>query len=265
MQKLFTKLTAAFRAGGGYLDRLYFDEVTKEVQSELFVESDVLYELLKSNGYPIEAYQNGYRLTTCFAPVEQQLFCIVDIETSGGKPSHAQIIEIGALKVEDGRIIDRFETFVSCSYLPEYITKVTGIEPCDLKGAPHLATALEEFRTFLGDAVFVAHNVGFDFHFLDVSFEQFGLGNIGNPFLCTIDLAKRTFESERYGLAFLRESLGIDTHVPMHHRAYADALSAYHVMQKSLSLLPNNIKTTDQLLQFSKSKLPTTEKKQTST
>jgi len=57
------------------------------------------------------------------------------------------------------------------------------------------------------DAIFVAHNVDFDYGFLNSSFERFGLGNIGNLQMCTIELARRSFESERYGLAYLIEFL----------------------------------------------------------
>ena len=85
--------------------------------------------------------------------------------------------------------------------------------------------------------------------FLTASFNRFGLGDIGNPKLCTIELAKRTFESERYGLAYLNESLGIESAI--HHRAYSDALSASVVMEKSFENLPAYVKTTDDLLQFS--------------
>jgi len=106
-------------------------------------------------------------------------------------------------------------------------------------------------RSFMGDAVFVAHNADFDYSFLNASFNRAGLGDIGNPRLCTIELAKRTFESERYGLAYLNEFLGIDT--ANHHRAFSDALSASKVMEKSFMTLPAEIKTTDDLLRFSAS------------
>jgi DNA polymerase-3 subunit epsilon len=137
---------------------------------------------------------------------------------------------------------------VECAFLPEYITKITGIEPSDLIDAPTRREALISLREFMKDAVFVAHNANFDYSFLTASFNRFGLGDIGNPKLCTIDLAKRTFESERYGLAYLNESLGIETAI--HHRAYSDAFSAFKVMEKSFETLPEYVKTADDLLRF---------------
>ncbi|WP_292662610.1 exonuclease domain-containing protein, partial [Nitratifractor sp.] len=101
------------------------------------------------------------------------------------------------------------------------------------------------------DAVFVAHNAGFDHSFLNASFQRFGLGPIGNPVLCTIDLARRTFESERYGLAYLNEKL--DLGMQAHHRAYNDALATSKVLLKSFENIPDYVKTTDELIRFSKS------------
>jgi DNA polymerase-3 subunit epsilon len=91
--------------------------------------------------------------------------------------------------LQNGEVIDRFEPFVECAFLPEYITKITGIEPTDLIGAPTRKEALTRLRHFMGDAVFVAHNANFDHSFLNASFDRFGLGHIGNLTLCTIDLA----------------------------------------------------------------------------
>ena len=99
------------------------------------------------------------------------------------------------------------------------------------------------------DAIFVAHNANFDHSFLMASFERFGLGGIGNPKLCTIDLAKRTFECERYGLAYLIDFLEIET--ATHHRAFSDAVCAAKVMEKSFETVPEYVKTADDLLQFS--------------
>ena len=89
----------------------------------------------------------------------------------------------------------------------------------------------------------------FDYSFLNASFDRFGLGHIGNPKLCTIELARRTFESERYGLAYLIDFLEIET--ATHHRAFSDAVCAAKVMEKSLETLPEYVKSADELLRFS--------------
>ena len=249
MQKVFNELTVAFRKNEGVLLEERYQQIVMK-HTTLLEDSETIFILLQASGYPISRLDNGsYRLETCFTPYQQQRYCVIDIETNGSKPGTSQVIEIGAVMVQDGQVIDRFETFVECAYLPEYITKIKGIEPTDLIGAPSRREALTQLRHFMGDAVFVAHNANFDYSFLNASFDRFGLGGIGNLKLCTIDLARRTFESERYGLAYLIDFLEIET--ATHHRAYSDAVCAAKVMEKSLKTLPEYIWTADDLLRFS--------------
>ena len=249
MQKVFEELTVAFRRNDGVLHETQYREVVTK-HTTLLEDAETIFILLQASGYPITQLNDGsYRLETFFTSLSDQRYCVIDIETNGSKPGSSQVIEIGAVMMQNGEVIDRFETFVECAYLPEYITKITGIEPTDLIGAPSRKEALTALRHFMGDAVFVAHNANFDHTFLNASFDRFGLGHIGNPKLCTIDLAKRTFESERYGLAYLIDFLEIET--ATHHRAYSDAVCASKVMQKSFEGLPKYVKSVDELLRFS--------------
>ncbi len=249
MQKVFEELTTAFRKNDGVLhEEQYRHIVTKH--TTLLEDAETIFILLQASGYPItQLNEEHYRLETCFTSHQEQRYCVIDIETNGSKPGTSQVIEIGAVMLQNGEVIDRFETFVECAFLPEYITKITGIEPTDLIGAPTRKEALTALRHFMGDAVFVAHNANFDYSFLNASFDRFGLGHIGNPKLCTIDLARRTFESERYGLAYLIDFLEIET--ATHHRAFSDAVCAAKVMEKSLEKLPEYVKSADELLSFS--------------
>jgi len=250
MQKVFEELTTAFRKQDGVLCEEKYKQIVMKYTT-LLEESDTIFILLQASGYPIVEVEDGYKLETYFTPYENQKYCVIDIETNGSKPGTSQVIEIGAVMLQNGEIIDRYETFVECAFLPEYITKITGIEPEDLIEAPTRKEALIGLRHFMEDAIFVAHNADFDYTFLNASFERFGLGNIGNPKLCTIDLARRTFESERYGLAYLIDTLDIKT--ATHHRAFSDAVCAAKVMEKSLETIPEYVQTADELLRFSKS------------
>jgi DNA polymerase-3 subunit epsilon len=250
MQKVFNALTQAFRKKRGYLSANEFETITQK-HTSLLESSDTIFLWLQASGYPIEEDEKGYRLKSYFTPYQSQRYCIIDIETNGSKPLTSQVIEVGAVMVENGQIVDRFESFVACAFLPEYISKITGIQPEDLKDAPSGKEVLTKLRHFMDDAIFVAHNVNFDYGFLDASFERFGLGNIGNPTMCTIELARRTFESEKYGLAYLIEHLSIET--ATHHRAYSDALCAYEVMKKSFENLPSYVTSADSLIQFAHS------------
>lgn len=251
MQKVYEELTLAFRKHGGVLSDAQYHYIVDR-HCTLLESSDTIFLLLQASGYPISLSHEGYyRLETFFTDYSSQRYCIFDIETNGSKPTNSQIIEIGAVMIDHGEIVDRFESFVACTFVPDYITKVTGIKPADLIDAPSLKQVLREFRTFLGDAVCVAHNADFDYHYLSASLERFGLGGLGNPKLCTIDLAKRTFESERYGLAYLIDFLEIER--ATHHRAYSDAYCAFKVMEKSLEGIPEYVSSADELIRFSKS------------
>lgn len=183
-----------------------------------------------------------------FTPIKDEIFCVVDIETSGSVKD-GQIIEIGAIKLQNFKIIDKFETFVYAPFVPENISQLTGIYVHNLKGAPNLKVALEKFKIFLQDSIFVAHNVRFDYNFISHSLEKIGLGILLNPRLCTIELAKRTISSNKYGLEHLKEILEINN---THHRAMNDAISAGKIFEHCANLMPDNIITTYDLINFSK-------------
>jgi DNA polymerase-3 subunit epsilon len=250
MQKVYEELTAAFRRNDGKLSPQSYERIVRK-HTTLFEDEETIFLLLQASGYPIDETDEGYRYRPWFTPYGDERFCVIDIETNGSKPEKSQVIEIGAVMIQGGEIVDRFETYVACAYLPDQIIKLTGIEPEDLVGAPSRREALTMLRDFLGDAIFVAHNVQFDHGFLSASFERFGLGSIGNPRMCTIDLARRTFESKRYGLAYLNETLGLGASVQ--HRAFCDARAASKVMLKSFGTLPEYVVTTDDVIRFSSS------------
>jgi DNA polymerase-3 subunit epsilon len=221
-------------------------------------------ENLRFLGVPfIEIKNNFIALETTFTPIEKQKFCIVDIETNGSKPSNAQIIEIGALMVQNGKIIDKFESFVKAKEIPENIVNLTNITINDLKDAPSLKDVLAKFRLFLKDAVFVAHNVNFDYNFISHSLEVSGFGPLLNRKICTIDLARKTIEAEKYGLASLIKELNIE--VTNRHRAYDDAYAAKIVFDKSLKNLPEYIISTEDLVKFAKPNPKKRRKKRTTT
>lgn len=91
-------------------------------------------------------------------------------------------------------------------------------------------------------------------------YKEFGMDALLNRKLCSVDLAKKTIDSPRHGLAYLREHLSIED--GEHHRAYADALSAAKVLQECFKNLPENIKSTEELISFSQ---PSKSKKKRST
>ena len=220
--------------------------------SDTFFENlDLEIELLISNGFPIEFKDDKIYLKTVNTNIKDQTFCIVDIETNGSKASDGQIIEIGAIKYQNGQIIDKYESLVNTGEISEHVQNLTGITPSMLVDAPSLRTVMEEFKIFLEDHLFVAHAISFDYKFISATMEQLDLGKLYNRKLCSIDLAKRVIATEKYGLQYLKELLDIKT--GEHHRAYSDALSTTMILEKCLQDMPKSVKTTEDLIEFSKS------------
>ncbi|WP_369407648.1 3'-5' exonuclease [Sulfurospirillum tamanense] len=206
---------------------------------------------LRLLGLPlIHTSETHVTLSTRLTPYEAQRYCVVDIECNASDPAKGQVIEVGAVMLEGQVEVGRFESLVHTKEIPPAIETLTGISLEDVSDAPSLGSVLEAFRLFLGDAVFVAHNVGFDYYFLSTSFEQQGFGPMLNRKLCTIDLAQKTIESERYGLDFLKGMLGIKEEG--RHRALADAKSAAEIFLTSLEQLPPEVCTAEDLIYFSK-------------
>lgn len=233
-----------------------YDEFMKllETYSErLYENSELEFELLLINGLPLDFEGDSVVLRTSKTSICDQNFCVVDIETNGGSPKNGfQIIELGAVKYKNGVVIDKFESLVYAKDIPPYIQEVTKITPSMLENAPRLEKVLIEFKEFLADDVFVAHDIKFDYNFISDSFEKFNLGKLLNRKLCTIDLAKRTIEAEKYGLGHLKEILNID--VDNHHRAYFDALTTEILFDKCLEKIDSSrVRSVEDLIAFSKS------------
>lgn len=245
----FDKLIKRLKVSPIELEELFF--LLKSFDDTFFEDPNLELELLLSNGLPLEITDNIATLKTLKTKIKDQVFCVVDIETNNSNPHKGQIIEIGAVKYKNGEIIDSYESLVYAKHIPEYIQEVTKITPKMLENAPPLNQVLEEFKIFLEDDVFVAHDIKFDYKFISESFKKFNLGELKNRKLCTIDLAKRTIEAQRYGLDFLKELLNIN--IENHHRAYSDALSTSFILGESLSKLKPEVITTEDLIDYSKS------------
>lgn len=233
-----------------HIQRLARHGIPKE-EFETLIGGDLSIELLKAQGLNLLLIDDTYRLQTALTSVDDTLFCIVDIETNGSKPSRDQIIEIGAVKLQNGRIIDTYESLVYCTEISEQIQEITGIRVEHTLQAPALGKVVREFRLFLGDAVFVGHDAKFDYNFVSAMMERSGLSKLLNRSLCTIDLAERTIESERYGLAYLNEQLSLYKEAT-HHRALSDAITTTKLLKRTLALVPNSIQNTEELIAFSK-------------
>ncbi len=94
-------------------------------------------------------------------------YICIDLETTGLNPKHDKIIEIGAVKVRDGKVAEVFETFVNpCRRLEERITELTGITDEQLKDAPEIEKVLPALLDFAGEDILLGHSVLFDYSFI---------------------------------------------------------------------------------------------------
>ena len=156
--------------------------------------------------YGIEAYFVNDTARAMYGntyPSFDEEMVVFDLETTGLNATNCKIIEIGAVKIKGGEIIDVFNTFVDPkTSIPAKITEITGITDEMVKGAPEEKTAVEAFLAFAGDRLLIAHNANFDCGFIRVACERNGLPFV-NTYLDTLalsrflnsDLKKHTLDS----------------------------------------------------------------------
>ncbi|MDO4573040.1 MAG: PHP domain-containing protein, partial [Clostridia bacterium] len=158
-------------------------------------------------------------------------YVVFDLETTGLKPESAEIIEIGAVKLLDGAVIGRFQTFVNDgTVIPGNITELTGITNAMLAGAPTLRTALSDFSAFSAGCCLVAHNAAFDMGFLRHHGSRFGM-EFAAPCADTLMLARNLLHDlENHKLDTVCAAL--DVRLEAHHRAVDDAEATAGVFLK---------------------------------
>jgi DNA polymerase III epsilon subunit family exonuclease len=170
----------------------------------------------------------------------EQEFVVVDTETTGRDPKIADLIEIGAVRVRRGEIVDRFSTFVSPGR-DIFGVQMHGITDADVANAPLAKEAAQKLLAFVGGAPIVGHNVGFDIGFLDRALEESGKFIAGGYF-DTLVIAREGYpDLESYKLGDVAKFFGIT--VATAHRGLADAETTAAVLAKFGEDLPNRIET----------------------
>ena len=163
--------------------------------------------------------------------------CVVfDIETTGFSPLKNRIIEIGAVRVEEGRIVDKFSSFVNPDVpIPFEIEKLTGINDNMVLDAPKIDKVLPEFLEFCRGAVMVAHNAGFDISFIKENARQQGL-EFNPTVLDTVSLARVLLPNlNRFKLDTVAKELKIN--LANHHRAVDDAGATAEIFVRFIKML----------------------------
>ncbi len=176
-----------------------------------------------------------------YKPTDRNLkdatYVVFDVETTGLSNQYDKIIELAAVKVKEGEIIDKFERFSNPhERLSETIKNLTHISDDMLVDAPEINDVLTEFKEWVGDAIFVAHNASFDMGFIDTGYERAGFGPSTNGVIDTLELS-RTINTEygKHGLNFLAKKYGVE--LTQHHRAIYDTEATAYMFIKMLKQL----------------------------
>ena len=149
---------------------------------------------------------------------------VVDLETTGNSPKKGEkIIQLSAVIIEGGEIIDQFTSFVSPGKpIPAFIEELTGINDEMVKDAPSFHEIAPKILELLDHGIFVAHNVQFDLSFLQAELEEAGYNPFTGPAFDTVELAKVVLPSaDSFKLTELSNSLNLSHVRP--HQADSDA------------------------------------------
>ena len=157
----------------------------------------------------------------------------MDVETTGGMAYSSRILEIGALRVENGKIVAKMKQVLDPEEpVPGWITRLTGIKQSETVGKPNFAQVLPQLQKLLEDSIFVAHNVNFDYSFFKEEYRKMGHKFRMDRF-CTVRLSRALYPEER--------SHKLDAVIARHgykvknrHRAYDDAEVLHKFYRDSL-------------------------------
>ena len=157
---------------------------------------------------------------------------VFDIETTGLDPATDQIIELGAVKIENGNIVEKFSTFVKPTVkIPFEVSQLTGITQDMVEDAPPIEYVIKDFYDFTRDCTLSGHNViNFDIKFIKREGENYGY-DFDNPLIDTLNEARvARLKTSRFNLGTITKLLGISLEGA--HRAWNDAFATAQVLLK---------------------------------
>ena len=162
----------------------------------------------------------------------EQPIVMLDFETTGLSPAMGdRITEVAALRIYQGRIVERFVSLVNCSVrVPSFITQLTGISQAMVDRAPPVAEVVPQLLEFIGTNALSAHNASFDAKFLLAESQRLDLAPAHSQLICSLKLSRRVFpQLGSYKLGSIASSLGIRFSGNA-HRAEADAEVSAHLL-----------------------------------
>ncbi|MCM3003737.1 PolC-type DNA polymerase III [Priestia koreensis] len=188
--------------------------------------------------YGLEANLVDDGVPIAYNPTDRSLadatYVVFDVETTGLSAVYDTIIELAAVKMREGEIIDRFESFANPHHrLSATTIELTGITDDMVQTAPEIGDVLQKFKDWIGDDILVAHNASFDMGFLNVGFQKIGFGKAENPVIDTLELGRFLYpEMKNHRLNTLAKKFDIE--LVQHHRAIYDAEATGYLLAKML-------------------------------
>lgn len=167
-------------------------------------------------------------------------YIVFDIETTGLDFKKNQITEIAALKIENNKIVDKFETLINPDVkIPVEITELTGISNKMILEKPKIHEVLPNFLNFIKNDVLIAHNANFDLNFLNFNLNKHFNNTLKNKNICTIALARKIIYSiPSCRLSSLCNYFDIENKNA--HRAMGDAYATTRLFMKFQGIMHNN-------------------------
>lgn len=203
--------------------------------------------------YVVDDFINIINLISKKGPIDDFEYVVFDFETTGLQPAVNEIIEIGAVKIINGEITEKYHKMIKpVNSVPPIITKITGITNEMLENEPPVEEVLPDFIDFIGDSVLVAHNADFDYRFLrEWAGKALNL-NFERTYIDTLSLSKSLLSLTGYSLDKVVKELKLGNFE--HHRAHEDAEITGRVflelIKKSKSRGINNLEELDILKKF---------------
>ena len=167
-------------------------------------------------------------------------YVVFDTETTGFNAGGAdQMIEIGAVKIKDGEIIDRFDELIDPKrHIPDKITELTCITDDMVRGRKSEEEVTKMFLEWTGNLPMVAHNAKFDISFIEMAMKKYNLGEFKNTVIDTLELSRSVDQGfARHSLSALVKRYDVPWEEDAHHRADYDAEGTAYVFSKMLKKL----------------------------
>ncbi|MBI2521972.1 MAG: 3'-5' exonuclease [Bdellovibrio sp.] len=168
--------------------------------------------------------------------LSQLKFCVFDLETTGGNQKTDNIIEIGLVRIENLKIVDKRNYLIKPEVkIPEFIQKLTTIREDDVKDAPAIEDVIHEILKFMDDSILVAHNVSFDVPFFNSVLQRLNLPVLSNRSMCTNLMTKYLIPNLlNTNLNFMSRIFEIGHKKA--HRAMDDAMACAQLLQTYLNI-----------------------------